>query len=40
MIWGLTAIFPAMTREARSSRAPPKVILAYANAKQHYSHRR
>lgn len=36
MIWGLTALFPAMTREARAaSRAQPNVILAYPKAKQH-----
>lgn len=37
MIWGLTAIFPAITRETRKPRgAQPKVILAYANAKRHH----
>jgi hypothetical protein len=45
MIWGLTALFPALAREARvvaagSNVAPrrhrqPQVILAYSNAKGH-----
>jgi predicted phage terminase large subunit-like protein len=35
MIWGLTAIFPAITNEARKKRTtPPKVILGYASAKR------
>ena len=36
MIWGLTAIFPAIARETRTPRThQPKVRLAYENAKQH-----
>ena len=34
MVWGLTALFPAMTREARAARQPPRVILGYAAAKR------
>lgn len=39
MIWGLTAIFPAITSEARRQKRsgnPPKVILAYQNAKKYH----
>lgn len=39
MIWGLTAIFPAIAREQRRDRPPPRVLLAYPSAK-HHSHRR
>jgi hypothetical protein len=41
MIWGCTAIFPAMAREARGGKArpPPRVILAYAGAKSHHGRR-
>lgn len=36
MIWGLTAVFPAITREARGEqRKAPQVHLAYAQAKRH-----
>lgn len=37
-VWGLTAIFPAMAREARGDthRQPPRVQMAYANAKRHH----
>ena len=36
MIWGLTAIFPAISREARGTpKTPPKVHLAYPQAKRH-----
>ena len=37
MIWGLTAIFPAITSEARQrvrGNVVPKVIMAYANSKR------
>jgi predicted phage terminase large subunit-like protein len=35
-IWALTAIFPAIAREARQGgRASPRVVLAYAGSKQH-----
>ena len=34
MVWGLTALFPAITREARANRPAPKVILAYPNAQR------
>ena len=39
MIWGLTAVFPAITRETRDGRGrrpPPRVILAYPHAKGHH----
>ena len=29
MVWALTALFPAISREARAPREPPKVIMAY-----------
>jgi len=36
-IWALTAIFPAIVREARKpSGPPPRVILGYANAKRSF----
>lgn len=38
-IWALTAIFPAITREARnpSRGGAPKVILGYANSKRYHA---
>lgn len=40
MIWGLTAIFPAITSEARKARnAQPKVILAYQKSKPNHGRR-
>lgn len=34
MVWGLTAVFPTVTREARKRSTPPKVQLGYSNAKR------
>ena len=34
MVWGLTAVFPAMARENRGRRKAPKVILGYQNSKR------
>lgn len=33
MVWGFTAIFPAIARLGRRSRATPRVVLAYADSK-------
>ena len=42
MIWGVTAIFPAVANEERAKRRsqPIKAVLAYPNAKRHYGIRR
>ena len=33
MVWGMTAIFPAIARQGRGNRPLPRVVLAYAGSK-------
>jgi phage terminase large subunit-like protein len=36
MVWGLTAVFPAMAREGRTKRRTGKVLLGYQSAKRRH----